>query len=185
MGSPTDTYLALLARWNRTINLTALHVDPPDDAAMERLIHEPTRAASLIPKDALLAVDLGSGGGSPAIPLKIACPWLAFVLVESRTRKCAFLREAVRQLGLVDVTVVHEVFEDLADERRDLAGAADVVTFRAVRADEPFWSVVLWLLNPTGRALWFGGQESHVPAGLRHRRTSGSTLLLTRSTDPL
>ena len=70
-----DAYYRLLARWNRTINLTALSLDPLADEALDRLFIEPLAAAPYI-REALdvtpLSVwfDLGSGGGSPAIPLK-------------------------------------------------------------------------------------------------------------------
>ena len=45
-------------------------------------------------------IDIGSGGGSPAIPLKLAAPRIKLWMVESKTRKSAFLREAIRQLDL-------------------------------------------------------------------------------------
>ena len=44
-------------------------------------------------------MDIGSGGGSPAIPFKLAVPRLGLTMVEAKARKSAFLREAVRQLG--------------------------------------------------------------------------------------
>ena len=45
-------------------------------------------------------MDVGSGGGSPAIPLKLAVPRLSLTMVEAKARKSAFLREAIRHLGL-------------------------------------------------------------------------------------
>ena len=56
----------------------------------------------MLPDDASDALwfDIGSGGGSPAIPLKLARPTLPLPMVESKTRKAVFLREAVRALGL-------------------------------------------------------------------------------------
>ena len=45
-------------------------------------------------------MDVGSGGGSPAIPLKLAAPAVALTMVEVKARKSAFLREAIRQLEL-------------------------------------------------------------------------------------
>jgi 16S rRNA (guanine527-N7)-methyltransferase len=105
---------------------------------------------------------LGSGGGSPAIPLKIARPGLAFVLVESRGKKCAFLREAVRSLGLSDVQVEHCRFGDLPARRPDLAGGADLVTIRGVTPD---WSLVDWLLKPASRVFWFCGTTEGLPVG--------------------
>ena len=173
------TYLHLLAKWNATLNLTALQVDPPDAAAIERLIEEPVRAGRFVREEDRLAVDLGSGGGSPALPLKIACPWLRFVLVESRGRKCAFLREAVRQLALQEVEVVQGRFEDVAS-RRDLASQADLVTCRAIRPDDQLWNSALRFLAPSGRVLWFGGAEPDMPSAFTIEEREGSTLLLAK-----
>jgi 16S rRNA (guanine527-N7)-methyltransferase len=172
--------LKLLAKWNATVNLTSLQIDPPDAAAIERLIEEPVRAARFVRPADRLAVDLGSGGGSPALPLKIACPWLRFVLVESRGRKCAFLREVVRELELELVEVVHGRFEDVAS-RSDLAAQADLVTCRAIRPDDQFWSAVSELLAPSGRVLWFGGNERGIPRSFKSEDVDGSTFRLTKS----
>jgi len=61
-------YYELLERWNRTINLTSLR---NRDAAMDRLLIEPIAASTFLPNRPRL-MDIGSGGGSPAIPLAIA-----------------------------------------------------------------------------------------------------------------
>ena len=76
-------------------------------------------------------VDIGSGGGSPALPIKIAAPWLQLVLVEVKTRKSAFLREAIRHLGLADVDVETTRVEALS--ARAIIASADVVSVRAVQ----------------------------------------------------
>ena len=71
-------------------------------------------------------------------------------MVESRERKCAFLREAVRRLGLACTVAMATRFEDLR-----FAGA-DVVTFRAVRVDEAFVALLLGVSAPVARFLAFG-----------------------------
>jgi 16S rRNA (guanine527-N7)-methyltransferase len=148
------SYIELLARWNRRINLTAFDLDRPTDAAIDRLIVEPLMAARHVQAEDRVAVDLGSGGGSPAIPLKIAVPSLRLVLVEARTRKSAFLREAARALNLADVTVDTRRF-DSTWPRGKSSEMADVVTMRAIRADRAIWRGLEGLLSPRGRVLWF------------------------------
>jgi 16S rRNA (guanine527-N7)-methyltransferase len=147
-------YLELLGRWNQKINLTAYTLAPPSDEAIDRLIVEPVAAAPRVPLDARLLLDVGSGGGSPALPLRIMLPRLRVVLVESKVRKCAFLREAARQLGLGAVEVENHRLEELL-ARRDLHEASDVVTVRAVRADAALWAAAQAFVRPGGRLFWF------------------------------
>jgi 16S rRNA (guanine527-N7)-methyltransferase len=148
-------YLDRLAVWNRRINLTAFKLDEPSDDAIDRLIVEPVLASLHIRLYDQTLMDLGSGGGSPAIPLKLMRPWVRLTMVESRARKAAFLREAVRTGGLQQVTVENERYEQLVD-RSDLRGRMDLISFRAVRADEELWGVIRACLAPAGRILWFG-----------------------------
>jgi len=136
MLEPLEAYFHLLTHWNARINLTALPLDVPTDEAFDRLLVEPLAAAKQVPAHTpSVWFDLGSGGGSPAIPLKIARPALKLTMVESKERKGAFLREAVRALGLVDASVETERFEIVAGKSA-FASSADLVTVRAVRTDD-------------------------------------------------
>ena len=151
-------YLSLLARWNRRVNLTAFDLDRPSDHAIDRLIVEPVVAATEIVATDRVVVDVGSGGGSPALPLKILRPHVKMTLVEARVRKSAFLREAVRELGLQEVRT-----ETVRLGREGLAGrnaTVDVVTMRAVRMDADVLEGIAALLAPGGRLLWFGAREA-------------------------
>jgi 16S rRNA (guanine527-N7)-methyltransferase len=154
-------YLEILARWNRTINLTALRLEPPDDGAIDRLIVEPWAAVRFLGPDARVAIDVGSGGGSPALPLKIAVPELQLTLVESRGRKAAFLREAVRHLSLEHVRIENCRLEAL--ETGAARPPADVMTLRAVRLDEAFLAGLTRHLKPGGRLLAFVGPAFEIP----------------------
>lgn len=85
-------YADLLLRWTRTISL----VSKQDEALVwDRHIPDSIQLASLLPHGLTRVVDLGSGGGLPALPLAIASG-VAFDLIESDQRKAAFLREAAR-----------------------------------------------------------------------------------------
>lgn len=154
-------YFGLLAKWNKRLNLTGLSVDPPTDEAIDKLLVEPAAAVQAIEPTALSLVDLGSGGGSPAIPLKIGVPKLKLVMVEAKARKSAFLRDAIRQLGLADASVENARFEELLT-RPDLHESSDIVSVRAVRPDRHLWNPVLAFLKPGGSVFWFG--SSGVPA---------------------
>lgn len=147
------SYLALLARWNARINLTAFNLGQPTDDAIDRLIVEPLSAARFVDRSDEFCVDIGSGGGSPALPFKLGAPHLRMALIEARVRKSAFLREAVRALSLNDVRVETTRF----DRRWDVPGfnQVDVVTMRAVRADQELWGGLRNLIRPGGRLFWF------------------------------
>lgn len=106
-------------------------------------------------------LDIGSGGGSPAIPLKLAVPSIQLLMVESKTRKSAFLREAIRLLALVNATVETARAEDLLT-RPELHEALDIVTVRAVRIEQRLLTKVQAFLRLGGRILLFrsaGGAE--------------------------
>ena len=93
-----------LERWLEgvlaTPGLTAI-ADPAE--ARRVLIEDALRAASLVRTAGSPVVDVGSGGGSPGIPLATALPTLAFTLLEAERRKCEFLREATAELENVEV----------------------------------------------------------------------------------
>ncbi len=94
----------LLERWLEgvlsTPGLTGLR-----DAAEARrvLVDDALRARSLIERTPGPIVDVGSGGGSPGIPLAVAFPDRSFALLEAERRKCDFLSEIARELPNVDV----------------------------------------------------------------------------------
>lgn len=148
-----DTYYALLSRWNQKINLTSL--SNPDEA-IDRLMLEPLLAARFVRPGASALIDIGSGGGSPAIPLKLALPHLRLTMVEAKTRKAAFLREAVRQLGLTSTGVETARAEELLT-RADLHEAFAVLSVRAVRVEARVLNTLQAFVQPGGQILLFRG----------------------------
>jgi 16S rRNA (guanine527-N7)-methyltransferase len=128
-AAPLLDYLALLARWNRTYNLTAVR-DPAEMVGrhlLDSLAMHPF-VDPLVAADGALA-DLGTGPGLPGVPLAIVKPGLRVTLVESNGKKARFLREAVRQLGLSGVRVAESRIEALAEP-----GAYAAITARALAA---------------------------------------------------
>jgi 16S rRNA (guanine527-N7)-methyltransferase len=100
-------YLALLEKWNKTYNLTAVH-DP------ERMLtHHLLDSLAVLPHigaDRLL--DVGSGAGLPGIPLALAESSLHLTLLDASHKKCAFMQQAVIELGVGKAEVVHGRAED-------------------------------------------------------------------------
>ena len=146
-----ERYLDLLTRWNARINLTALPLQPPTEAALDKLLVEPLAAVPFFPAAANSWIDLGSGGGSPALPLRLARRPGSLTLVESRERKCAFLREASRAMELERTVVTTARFDAL-----QVQSPVDVVTVRAVRIDGEMEALVRRILTVGGSLFCFG-----------------------------
>jgi len=153
-----EKFYGLLTKWNRRINLTALElgVTPPIET-LDRLFIEPVIAAELVPAGPLALMDLGSGAGSPALPIKILRPAVRLTMVETKGRKAAFLREAVRTLGLDDVDVEQTRFQALP---ASMSSEFDIVMARALKLDEELLGTAMDLLKPTGRLITFGVDEA-------------------------
>lgn len=103
-------YVALLEKWNRVYNLTAIR--EPERMASHHLLDSLAVLPHLGDAAPLRLVDIGSGGGSPGIPLAIARPGWRVALVERSPKKAAFLRQAQAELPLPNVEVVETRVED-------------------------------------------------------------------------
>lgn len=156
-------YLALMAKWNRTYNLTAVR----DEAAMvsNHLLDSLVVLPHLVDIESL--ADVGSGAGLPGIPLALARPSLAVALVESSQKKTSFLQQAKIELKLVNVTIYCERSEDLQP-----IAPFDAVISRAFSELAEFVRLAGHLLASGGRLLAMKGvhpQEEidRLPAGWR------------------
>jgi 16S rRNA (guanine527-N7)-methyltransferase len=116
-------YLELLLRWNLRVNLTAVR-EPL--RIIQRHFVECSLVAQHIPLDVRSLLDYGSGGGFPGIPISICRPGIRVTLAEAQGKKAAFLREAVRVLG------IHSEVFDGRVEAMPHAVRFDAVVMRAV-----------------------------------------------------
>lgn len=114
-------YVSLILRWNARTNLTAIR---DEEGILSRHIIESIALARLLPAGVRTMLDFGSGAGLPGIPVAVCRPEIHVTLAESQGKKAAFLREAVRVLGLS--AAVH------ADRAQTLAVPFDCVAMRAV-----------------------------------------------------
>src|SRR5262245_41824744 len=160
-------YFGLLTKWNRTVNLTSLKLDPPSPESLDRLLVEPFLAAERVRQALpnttagrpLSLLDVGSGGGSPAVPLRIALgPQVQLHMVESRGKKAAFLREALRELDFKDAEVHNARLGELLGDS-GLLGSFQLAAIRAVRADRELWRALAALVQAQGFVLWFRTAE--------------------------
>jgi 16S rRNA (guanine527-N7)-methyltransferase len=131
-------FLALLRRWNRVHNLTA--ITEPGELIRRHVVESLALRGFLRGKR---IADVGSGAGLPGIPLAIVEPERQFTLIESRTKRIRFLRHAQGALALANVSVEHGRVEDL----RGVA-PFDTVLARAVAALPELVGLTAHLLGP-------------------------------------
>lgn len=164
-AAPLLDYVALLLRWNRAYNLTAIR--DPQEMVSKHLLDSLAMHASV---DAIAdaggsLADLGTGAGLPGIPLAIVKPTLQVALVESNGKKARFLREAVRTLALGNARVLESRIEAV-----DAAGAFDAITARALATLPLILELGGHLLKPGGVLLAMKGtvpadEIAALPAG--------------------
>jgi 16S rRNA (guanine527-N7)-methyltransferase len=144
-------YLALLDKWNRVYNLTAVR-------DTERMVsHHVLDSLAAVPFfQGETVLDVGSGGGLPGIPLAIARPELQVTLIDSIAKKTAFLLQAKAELGLANVQVVTGRVEDF----RPPTGF-DIITSRAFSDLKEFVTLTRHLLKPSGHWLAMKGLIPH------------------------
>jgi 16S rRNA (guanine527-N7)-methyltransferase len=159
-----ERYLALLEKWNRVYNLTAIR-EP------ERMVtHHLLDSLAILPHvRGPRVLDVGSGAGLPGIPLAIASPGLAVTLLDSNYKKVAFLQQAVAELHLANVTVVAARVESWATDAR-----FETVVSRAFADLGEYAAAAARLLAPGGTIAAMKGVHPHdeierLPAGFRVR----------------
>lgn len=143
-----------LLRWNRTHNLTA--ITAPDEVREKHLVDSLTLLPLLGPAGRLL--DLGSGAGFPALPVKIARPGLDVVSIDAVGKKIAFQRHVARTLGLERFAAIHGRAETLAGALPGEAGF-DVVTARALGSLAMLAGLAAPCLAAGGRLIAMKGGE--------------------------
>jgi 16S rRNA (guanine527-N7)-methyltransferase len=149
-----ERYLALLAKWNRTYNLTAIR--EPGQMVTHHVLDSLAVLRELPPAERLRVLDVGSGGGVPGLPLAIARPAWTVVLVDASHKKGAFLQQAAIELQLENVQAVVARIEDYAPP-----APFDVVISRAFSDLATFARAGLPHLAPGGRLVAMKGVVPH------------------------
>lgn len=143
--------MALLLRWNRTVNLIAradeLHL-------CRRHVLDSAQLAALIPRGVRTAIDIGSGAGFPGLVLALLTG-IPFDLIEADHRKAAFLREAARDTGAP--VVVHAVRAE-----RARIEPAPLVTARALAPVPTLLRLAAPLLESGGTGLFPKGKNVEI-----------------------
>lgn len=154
-------YLALLYKWNRAYNLTAVR-DPAEMVSRQLL-----DSLSILPWiEGPRVLDVGTGAGLPGIPLAIARPDIRFTLLDSNGKKIRFVRQAILELGLTNVTAEQQRVEAYRPP-----APFDTITSRAFAELKDFVALTGHLLAPGGqwlamKAALAGAESRALPPGL-------------------
>ncbi|MGF1642851.1 MAG: 16S rRNA (guanine(527)-N(7))-methyltransferase RsmG [Thiotrichales bacterium] len=136
-------YLDLMQRWNAAFNLTA--ITEPRQMLVQHLF-DSLAIAPFVTGPATL--DIGTGAGLPGIPLALNAPDADFTLLDSNGKKIRFIRQAVIELRLTNVTIVHTRVADYQPTT-----AFDCIVSRAYASLRQFVDDARRLCNPGGRLL--------------------------------
>jgi len=162
----------LLQEWSSRMNLTGIK---DLDSIVRRHFLEPIAASDLVGEDGRL-VDLGSGNGFPAIPLKVLRPRLDLVLVEASEKKSSFLWAVLRELRLQTARVETRHVRETAD-LTDLFPCR-YLTLRAIQARSVLKGRPIPILEPGGKGLFFLSAAD--AEALKRRPVAGLSLIDTR-----
>lgn len=150
VGAKLAQYVALLDKWNRKQNLTAIR--DPEQMVTHHLLDSLAVLAHLPGQERLRVLDMGSGGGLPGIPLAIAKQGWRVVLLDSNHKKAVFLRQAVIELDLANVEVCAERVQDYEPHV-----LFDIVISRAFSDLATFATLGMRLVAPGGRLVAMKG----------------------------
>ena len=161
-------YLDLLEKWNRVYNLTAIRKQEQmvSNHLLDSLVLTPYITGTRI-------LDVGSGAGLPGIPLALARPQWDVTLLDSNHKKTAFLRQAVAELALANVTVVSDRVESWQPQQK-----FDCIVSRAFAELAEFVNLAKHLLAPGGYFAAMKGLHPYeeiekLPSGWRAREVLG------------
>ena len=166
-------YLAVLAKWQRSINLVGpeFMVDP-----WRRHILDSAQLVPLLPGESSTVVDFGSGAGLPGIVVAILSG-LRVDLVESNARKCAFLREAAR-VTAADVVIHNERIEDLAPLN------AGIITARACAPLTKLLDFAFLHLDNAGFSLFLKGRSAEAELNEAQKKWKMRAARIPSKSDP-
>jgi 16S rRNA (guanine527-N7)-methyltransferase len=150
-------YFAELTKWNQKINLTTIRTE--QDMVIKHGLDSLSYLTGVDIAQGVKLLDMGSGAGFPALPIKIAHPEIAVTLVEAVKKKASFLRHIIRKLGLRSVEVVDKRTEELPALHD---AVYDMVTARAFASMKSALSAGLPFLKPAGFLVLSRGPEETI-----------------------
>jgi len=150
-------YIEELERWNRRMNLTSLS----GRVLARRLVAEPCWIGQQLQMSGTV-LDLGSGNGSPGIPLYLGCKLERANLVEARLKRAAFLRHVASRLRDENIVVLRSRLEDMTT-----GPSSDWITLQGVKPVASLILALRRLFPPTTRVVWLTSGDFLLPIASR------------------
>ena len=162
-----DSYLDLVILWNDRIDLVApaskeeLHLRHIQDSIRASELLSRHVGEELVSRETFL-LDVGSGGGIPAIPLSIIFPKLVCTLLEPRSKRVSFLEMAKEELGLSNINIEQRglrEFVELSERKSGYVKNFHISTIRGFPDDDLFLKFSKRILSSGGLAIKFAGSS--------------------------
>lgn len=173
-----ESYFEKLVLANQSFNLTA--ITEKEEVYLKHFYDSLTLALEFpeLKDGEPTLIDVGSGAGFPALPLKIALPNLKVTMVDSLNKRVNFLKDMVKELGLENVTVIHGRAEDLGKDEK-LRESFDYATARAVARTAVLAEYTLPFVHVGGAFLVMKGSagQEEMKAGQKALDTLGGKLV--------
>ena len=147
-------YCDELTHWNKRINLTGLS----GSEMIRRLVVEPVWIGLQLRPEGTLA-DIGSGNGSPAIPLHVTCDFQKAHLIEARARRASFLRHLTTTLALSSVIIHRARFEAVVSELKSI----DWVTLQGVALSSQLIDSIKTIASTMTTIVWISSPNVIAP----------------------
>ena len=157
-----DIYFNLLVETNKVMNLTAI---TEENEVLIKHFLDSAIPEKFIPKGSKV-VDVGSGAGFPAIPLKIIRPDLQITMVDSLNKRINFLNETILDLSLTNTFAIHARAEDFAKKNRE---AFDIAVARAVASLNTLLEYLLPLIKVGGSAVIYKSSKLDEELAVSHK----------------
>jgi 16S rRNA (guanine527-N7)-methyltransferase len=166
-------HVQMMLEWNSRLNLTRIR--NLEEIIVKHLL-DSILPAKFLPTSGD-ALDVGTGAGFPGIPLKIVCPGLQMVLLDSSRKKVSFLSVVAAALGLKGIQAVHGRWQDLT-KAQEQVNKFDLITMRALRLEPAHITGLASLaLAPGGVLAWWGAADKERPIQHRDYETVSHTPL--------
>lgn len=149
-----DAYAERLVRWNEHVNLTA--ITEPDDIVIKHFVDSLYLLKYVHMNKGQRLVDIGTGAGFPGLPLLIAEPQLEVDFLDSVGKKLAFIKDVLRNSGLI-ARVIHKRAEEIGKDE-DFREQYDYATARAVAPLNALCEYALPLVKPGGLFISLKGE---------------------------